>query len=363
MIQKVNDLKIPQSKDFEKTVHGKPNKLYELKNKNGMSVWITNYGGRIVGILAPDKNGVFDDVVLGFLSIDEYLEKDDFCYGALIGPFANRISGAKFSLDGKEFQLEKNAGENHLHGGLKGFHKVMWDEDKVDNNTLVLFYRLPHMSTGYPGNISVHVKYELTDNNELAIHYKAVTDQRTILNLTSHPYFNLSGEGNDDITSHILKLSADYYTVVNQDCIPNGEIAKVEGTPLDFGTFRVIGERINDKNDQLEIAGGYDHNFVINRGNATSDQLILAASVYCDKTGRKMEVYTTEPGVQFYTGNNLPGTCQGKKGKANVARSGFCLETQHFPDSPNHGHFPSVVLDPGREFRSTTVYKFGITEE
>lgn len=357
----VNDLKIPRQEDFLTQKDEKQVSLYTLQNEQGMQIFITNYGGRIVSILTPDKNGIWDDIVLGFLSVKEYIEKDNYCYGALIGPFANRIANASFDLNAHHYILEANNGTNHLHGGEKGFHKVVWDVVEHDDRHIELSYLLPHMSTGYPGNIRVNVIYTLHDNGEFQISYKATTDQKTIINLTSHPYFNLDGEGNQSILNHVLKINAENYTPMTSENVPNGDIASIEGTPFDFRSFKRVGHDIETENDQLRYGLGYDHNFVISRGNDPEDELVMAASIYSPASGRKLEVLTTEPGVQFYTGNTLDGACRGKKGKLNVSRSGFCLETQHFPDSPHHHHFPSVVLEPGKSFQSRTIYRFGLT--
>jgi aldose 1-epimerase len=324
-----------------------------------MQVLITNYGGRIVSILTPDKNGKWDDIVLGFLTAKEYIEKDNYCYGALIGPFANRIANASFDLNGKHYALEANNGTNHLHGGQKGFHKVVWDVVSHDDKHIELSYLLPHMSSGYPGNIRVNVTYTLHENHELEIAYNATTDATTIINLTSHPYFNLDGEGDPTVLNHVLKINAKNFTPMTSENVPDGEISPVEGTPFDFREFKKVGDEIETENDQLRYGLGYDHNFVINRGNAKEDELVMAASIYSPVSGRTLDVLTTEPAVQFYTGNTLDGVCLGKKGKPNVRRSGFCLETQHFPDSPHHDHFPSVVLQPGHSFKSVTIYRFG----
>ncbi len=357
----VNDLKIPSEEDFLMQKDGKQISLHRLQNDKGMQVLITNYGGRIVSVLAPDKKGVWDDIVLGFLTAEEYIEKDNYCYGALIGPFANRIANASFDLNGKHYVLEANNGTNHLHGGEKGFHKVVWDVISHDDKHIELSYFLPHMSSGYPGNIRVNVTYTLHDNHELEISYNATTDATTIINLTAHPYFNLEGEGNPSVMNHILKINAEKFTPMTRENVPDGEIAPVEGTPFDFRDYKRVGDEIDTENDQLRYGLGYDHNFVINRSDAREDDLVMAASIYSPASGRTLDVLTTEPGVQFYTGNTLDGACLGKKGQPNVSRSGFCLETQHFPDSPHHDHFPSVVLEPGRTFKSTTIYRFGST--
>lgn len=340
---------------FGQLSDGSAVELFSLTNKNGMVVKITNYGGIITSILVPDKQGNLIDVVLGFDNLEDYTKEHPY-FGAIIGRYGNRIRKGKFALDGREFTLVVNNGPNHLHGGLQGFDKVLWTaETKPDKAALSLFYISKDMEEGYPGNLEVTVEYALNNDNELSIAYKATTDKRTIVNLTNHTYFNLRGAGNGSILDHELMINASDFTPVDDTLIPTGEIRPVKNTPFDFGALKAIGSRINQETEQLKFGGGYDHNFVLNK----KDQpLELAAKVFEPDSGRKMEVYTTEPGLQFYSGNFLDGTLKGKNGSIYKFRYGFCLETQHFPDSPNQGHFPSVVLNPGETYASATTYRF-----
>jgi aldose 1-epimerase len=341
--------------NFGKTAKGEQVKLYTLTNKNGMTAKIMDYGATVVELTAPDRNGQFADVVLGFDRLEDYLKPNPY-FGVIVGRYANRIGGAKFTLDGMEYDLAKNDGENHLHGGVKGFDKVMWNSELVDTphgKSLKLTYTSPDGEEHYPGDLQVTVNYILTDDNGLRIDYEATTDKRTIVNLTNHSYFNLAGSG--DILDHVVMINADKFTPTDKGLIPTGELRDVEGTPFDFREPTAIGLRINDENDQLAFAGGYDHNWVLNKED---EKLSLAAEVYEPTTGRVLEVYTTEPGIQFYTGNFLDGSLTGKNGVVYKHRTGFCLETQHFPDSPNKPKFPSVVLSPGEKYMQTTIYKF-----
>jgi aldose 1-epimerase len=339
------------------TVDGKEVYLYTLRNKAGMEARITNYGGIVVSLLVPDKSSVPGDVVLGYDSLSSYLKATPY-FGAIVGRYGNRIGKSRFTLDGKDYGLNANDGPNTLHGGLKGFDKVVWDADGATPATqpsLSLSYLSRDGEEGYPGSLKATVVYTLTDSNELRIDYAASTDKPTVLNLTHHSYFNLAGAGSGDILSHELMLNADRFTPIDSGLITTGELKPVEGTPMDFRTPTAIGARIGVKDDQLRFGRGYDHNWVLNR---TGEGLSLAARVSEKTSGRVMEVWTTEPGVQFYTGNFLDGTAIGKGGKAYAYRTGLCLETQHFPDSPNKPTFPSTVLRPGENFASTTVYKF-----
>jgi aldose 1-epimerase len=340
-------------KSFGKTPLG-PADLYVLTNTNGMEATITNYGGIVVTLKAPDRNGRFDDVVLGFETIEGYLQDQPY-FGALIGRYGNRIGKAQFTLNGKTYKLAVNNGANALHGGLKGFDKVLWSAREIPGAALELTHTSRDGDEGYPGTLRARVVYRLTDSNELSIEYEATTDKDTVLNLTNHSYFNLAGQGNGDILKHQIKINADRFTPVDSGLIPTGELKPVAGTPLDFRQSHAIGERINSPDEQIKLGGGYDHNFVLNH---TSAGLSLAAEVYEPTSGRIMQVHTTEPGVQFYTGNFLDGKLTGKGGKKYPQRSGLCLETQHFPDSPNKPRFPSTVLKPGQVFRSTTTYRF-----
>jgi len=336
---------------FGKTNDGKNVDLFYLTNKNGTVVKITNYGGIITSIIVPDKNGKFDDIVLGFNTLNKYLKAHPY-FGAIIGRYANRISKAKFFLNGNEYKLATNNGKNHLHGGIKGFDKVLWKakEIKKENEIcLKLSYLSKDGEEGYPGNLSIIVTYSLTNNDELKIDYEAETDKATPINLTNHSYFNLKGAGKSDILSHVLTIYADKYTPVDKGLIPTGELKKVKGTPMDFLKPYAIGLRIK------EVKGGYDHNFVLNHKKGI---LSPAARVYEPETGRVIEILTTQPGIQFYSGNFLNGTIKGKNGKQYNKHYGFCLETQHFPDSPNLPNFPSTILKPGEKYSQTTIYKF-----
>jgi len=328
--------------------------LYTLKNKNGMEVKITNYGGIITAILVPDKDGKLDDIALGFNNLDDYLKPNPY-FGAIVGRYGNRIADAKFSIDNKEYQLAANNGKNSLHGGVRGFDKHIWDAKKTQTG-ISLSRVSPDMEEGFPGNLSVTVDYALSDDNTITISYQAVTDIPTICNLTNHTYFNLAGEGSGSIADHQLSINADNYNPVNQSLIPTG-ISAVKDTPFDFTIMKKIGDNINDDHLQIKNGGGYDHNWVLNDGNGQKP----AATVIEQLTGRKMEVFTTEPGVQFYTGNFLKDI-KGKSGKTYNKRSGFCLETQHFPDSPNQPDFPSTILRPGDQYVSQTSYKFSIAK-
>ena len=344
--------------NFQATHEGKTIDLFTLRNADGMVVQITNYGGKIVSILVPDKNGNMGDVNLGFETADEYIKKSG-SMGATIGRYANRIAGAQFTLDGTTYQLPKNNGENTIHGGSKNFSTRVWDARQIDDHTLRLTYHSADGEEGFPGNLEVKVVFTVIKDNALKIDYSATTDKPTIINLTNHAYFNLAGEGDGDILDHILYVNANHFTPVNEQAIPTGEIREVMGTPLDFTTPTPIGERIDADNQQLKNVKGYDHNYVINKAPG---ELGLAAHLTDPESGRIMEVFTTEPGVQIYTGNSLTGTGNhvGKGGHAYGPQSAVCLETQHFPDSPHHPDFPSTVLSPGEEYLSTTIYKFSV---
>ena len=335
---------------------GKPVALYTLKNSNGLVAQITNFGAKVVSLYTPDKNGDFDDIVTGFSSIDEYFNTSETYFGATIGRYGNRIGGAKFKINDITYNLAKNDGENALHGGEKGFYAVVWDANKINDNTLELTYLSPDMEEGYPGNLNVKLVYTLTNDNELKIEYFATTDKTTHVNLTHHSFFNLQGNESNDVKDHVLQINADSYTPVDDSLIPTGEIASVEGTPMDFRIPTPIGSRINADFEQLKIGNGYDHNWVL---NTVENGLNFAAKVVEPTSGRTLEVYTNEPGIQFYSGNFLDGTAIGKGGKAYNFRSSFCLETQHFPDSPNKPNFPSTLLEPESQYYSICVYKFG----
>lgn len=337
------------------TLAGEHADLYVLRNGNGIGARITNYGGIIVSLTAPDRHGECADVVLGFDNVDGFTGNRPY-FGAAIGRFANRIAGGRFILGNRNHTLTTNDGGNHLHGGMRGFDKVLWRARTVRRKAgvaLLLRYLSIDGEEGYPGNLEVAVAYTLTRDNALKIEYRASTDQPTPVNLTNHTYFNL-GSG-QDILDHELKLYADRFTPVDAGLIPIGEYRSVAGTPFDFRTPARIGARIGEEDDQLKLAGGYDHNFVIAKANG---RLGVAAEVYERKSGRALRVLTTEPGLQFYSGNFLDGSVVGKNRTAYARRSGFCLEAQHYPDSPNQPHFPSTILMPGETYRQTTIYQF-----
>jgi aldose 1-epimerase len=346
-----------QKKTFGKTADGTVVDLYTLTNANGLKAAIMTYGAIVVSLEVPDRNGKLDDIVLGFDSLEEYLKGHPY-FGAIVGRYGNRIGKAKFTLNGVEYQLAANNNGNHLHGGIKGFDKVVWKAEPVKKDNAVgvkLSYLSKDGEEGYPGNLAVTVIYTLTNSDELKIEYKATTDKPTPINVTHHSYFNLAGQGSGDILSHELMLNADRFTPVDEGLIPTGELRPVNGTPFDFTWPTTIGSRINLANEQLKFGLGYDHNFVLNSGGG---KLALAAKLYEPTTGRVMEVHTTEPGIQFYSGNFLDGTNIGKGGKVYKHRNGFCLETQHFPDSPNKPEFPPVTLNPGETYTHVTVHKF-----
>lgn len=350
-------LVLPKPGSFSKLLNDKQINLFTLVNDHGVRTDITNYGGRIVSLFLPDKNGIFDDVVAGYLSIDEYLQSNELYFGALVGRFANRIAGGRFAIDGKWYQLAKNNGPNHLHGGPGGLHNVVWNAKQIDKQSLQLSYLSPDKEEGFPGNLDISVLFTLTDKNELHISYRAITDRTTIVNLTGHAFFNLAGEHAGSIDNHILQLHADHYTPVNEQQIPTGRIEPVSDTPLDFRELTPIGQRIQDKHLQIHYCNGYDHNYVLNKTLGAGGPEV-AATVYDPVSRRKMDVLTTEPGIQFYSGNFLNGRDKGKQGETYKQRSFFCLEPQHFPDSPNHPEFPSTLLHPGEVYASQTVYRF-----
>jgi len=342
-----------KTEPFGQTPDGQAVDLVTMTNPSGIEARIMTYGGIIVSMKVPDRDGELGDVVLGFDKLDGYTKESPY-FGAIIGRYGNRIGAGKFTLDGVGYKLATNNGPNHLHGGLKGFDKVVWkiEETKAEGDEAIL--KLSYLSKdgeeGYPGNLKCAVTYTLTAGNEVKMHYEATTDKATVLNLTNHSYWNLAGQGTGDILGHELMLNADRYTPVDEGLIPTGELKSVKDSPMDFTESKAIGSRIKD----VDI-GGYDHNFVL---NGETGQMKLCAKVYEPKSGRVMEIRTTEPGVQFYTGNFLDGTLTGKGGKVYQKHYAFCLETQHFPDSPNKPDFPSVVLKPGERYDITTVHKF-----
>ena len=355
----LNKPMLPKAVDFDTLIDGERVNLYFLKNSQGLEAAITNYGGKVVSLLVPDKNGKVADVVLGFSNIKDYLSPGAPYFGALIGRYGNRIANGSCTLNGDKLQLTVNNGVNHLHGGTKGFNAVVWKANRVDGQTLELSYLSKDGEQGYPGNLEVKVVYALTDSNELRITYEATTDKPTYVNLTHHSFFNLQGEGNGNIGSHRMLINADAFTPVGEGLIPTGQILPVAGTAFDFRNGKAIENDLYLNDEQLSFGKGYDHNFVLNQPSAPSTKsLHFAARVEEPLSGRVMEVWTNEPGLQFYGGNFLNGNSIGKSGKPYLYRSAFCLETQHFPDSPNHPEFPSTLLNPAEVYRSTCIYKF-----
>jgi aldose 1-epimerase len=336
---------------------GRPVNLYTLTNSHGLEFRAMNYGGIIVSLRVPDRKGQLADIVLGHEAFEGYVPNPPF-FGAIVGRYANRIANGTFSLDGKKYTLPKNDGPNTLHGGIKGFDKAVWDAEEVKGKSAVAFtYTSKDGEEGFPGNLKVKVTYTLNDDNELLVDYEATTDKATVLNLSQHSYFNLAGEGSGDILNQELQLNASRFTPVDSTLIPTGELRPVKGTPFDFTTSTKIGARIDDTYEQLVLGKGYDHNFILDR-KAGDGSLVLAARAYDPGSGRVLEVSTTQPAVQFYTGNFLDGTITGKHGHVYKRRNAFCLETQHYPDSPNHPDFPSTTLRPGETFHTQTVFKF-----
>jgi len=360
--KKIADLPgMVKQENFQTTYKGLKTDLFTIKNANGAVMQVTNYGAKIVTLFIPDKGGNFGDIVFGYENIQEYLKGDKY-FGALVGRYANRIAAGKFTLDGVEYQLPKNeGGKNMLHGGNSGFNDAVWMGEITktpEGEAVKLTLHSPDGDQGFPGNLHVIVYYTLTDKNELIVDYSAVTDKPTLINLSQHSYFNLSGHASGPVLNHELVINADNFTPADQNLIPTGEIRPVEGTALDFRTPHLIGDRIANSEEQLILGLGYDHNFILNKERA--GELTFAASAYDILSGRFMEVYTTHPAIQFYTGNFLDGSAVGKGGKAYVYRSGFCLETQYYPDSPNHPNFPSTVLRPGEEYKHRTVFRFSV---
>ncbi len=345
-----------QKSDFGKTADGTSVALYTLTNAKGMEAKIITWGGTVVSLKTPDRKGAMSDIVLGYDNLAGYAKGGAF-FGALVGRYANRLAKGQFPIDGKTYTVPKNNGENALHGGIRGFDKRVWTAKELPGGALELTYVSKDGEEGYPGTLTATVTYTLTDDNRLRIHYAAVTDKPTVVNLTNHSYFNLKGDG--DILGHLVTLNADRYTPVDAGLIPTGELRPVEGTPFDFRKARTPGERIGQADEQLKLGKGYDHNWVLNRVGAAAGTLSLAAKVEENGvSGRVMEIYTDQPGVQFYTGNFLDGTEKGKGGKVYNLHAGFCFETQHFPDSPNHPAFPSTLLKPGEKYDTTTEFRF-----
>ena len=343
--------------NFKTTIDGKSVDLYNLKNSSGVVVQITNYGGKIVSIIVPDRNGNFDDIVTGYENIEGYINGDN-SFGATIGRYGNRIANGKFELEGTEYTLAQNNGKNHLHGGLKNFSNTVWEviDEESNQQKLALHYLSKDGEEGYPGNLDVRVVFTLSEKNELIIDYYATTDKSTVVNLTNHSYFNLAGGNFNPIYNHELQISAEQFIPGSEDLIPLGELWDVANTPMDFNEFTPIGERINEDYEQLKNGRGYDHNYVLDNEDG---ELIKYAEVFEPKTGRLMECWTTEPGVQFYTASHFNGSQVGKNGIKYNRHSAFCLETQHYPDSPNQPQFPSTVLTPDEIYKTTSIYKFG----
>jgi len=347
---------LPSKESFHQTMDGKQVDLYILKNKNNREAMVTNYGGRLVSLLVPDKNNKMTDVVLGFDSVQQYRSSSEAYFGATIGRFGNRIAKGKFTLDGKTYSLFTNNGPNTLHGGKKGFQDVVWEVAQSNDSSIQLSYLSKDGEENFPGNLTAKVTYTLQDDNTLKIDYQASTDKKTIINLTNHAFFNLNGQGSGSILNHVLQINADKYTPADSTLIATGKIDPVANTPYDFTKPTAIGARINDVNQQLKNGNGYDINYVLAMN--VSKDLRHAATVVGDQSGIKMDVYTMEPGLQFYTGNFMRGKNTMKGGSKDEFRSAFCLETQHFPDAPNKPNFPSTVLKPGTVYKSTTLYRF-----
>ncbi|MGQ8336722.1 aldose epimerase family protein [Sunxiuqinia sp. A32] len=350
--------------DFESTVNGKETTLFTLENANGMIVTLTNYGAKIVSVIVPDKDGNMADVTQGFKSIEEY-KTLDAGQGAVVGPYANRIGNAQFELNGEVYHLEVNNHKANLHSGKNSFYRQVYDAKQIDTEdgqAVEMTLLSADGASGFPGNKEVKVTYTLTNNNELKIDYQATTDKACPFNLTNHVYFNLKGEGNGNILDHIVVIDADSTTeVVNNELIPTGKIVSIKGTDMDFTSPHAVGERIESEMPAIAVAGGYDHNYILNK-DQEAGELTFCASVYEPVSGRYLEVFTTEPAVQFYTGNFLNGSLTGRSGKKYEHRYGLCLETQHYPDSPNHPNFPNTVLEPGDTLKSTTIFKFSVKD-
>jgi aldose 1-epimerase len=346
---------LPQPELFQDTINGKATDLFILKNQTGMQVAITNYGGRIVSLIVPDKNNNPVDVIVGCGSLKDFQSSTESYFGALIGRVGNRIANGKFSVDDNEYKLATNNGANTLHGGINGYHKVVWDAIQQNDSTLELKYLSKDGEEGFPGNLEIIMVYSISSNNDIILNYKATTDKKTPVNLTNHAFFNLNGSGS--ITNHVLQINAQKYLPVDAGLIPLGNLESVEGTPFDFRLPTNIGQRLDTTiYEQLKPGKGYDHNFILS--TQKSDSLLHAASITGDISGITMEVYTQEPGLQFYSGNFMQGKNMLKYGFRDEFRNAFCLETQHYPDSPNQPAFPSIILNPGELYQTTSVYRF-----
>jgi aldose 1-epimerase len=352
------NINLPSREAFQDTIDDKPTDMFVLKNRNNMQAAFTNYGARLIGLWVPGKDGKMVDVVVGFGSIRDYVESTEAYYGAAIGRYANRIAKGKFSLDGKEYALDINLPPNTLHGGKKGFHYVVWNALQLNEQSVAFTCISKDGEEGFPGKLTVKLVYTLTDDNELKIEYEATTDKKTVVSLTTHPFFNLNGEGSGTVNNHVLQIYADRYTPVDSTMIPTGKIEPVAGTPFDFTQPMAIGARLDQENTQLQYGHGYDHNFVLN--DHSGNGLNHAATISGDLSGITMDVFTTEPGLQFYGGNFMQAKNTFKSGSRDEARTAFCHETQHFPDSPNQPSFPSTTLDAGQLYSSLTLYRFSV---
>ena len=356
MTDSTTQASLPAAKGFEQTIDGKQTHYYILKNKNGVQASFTNYGAHLVGVLVPDKAGKLTDVVIGFDDIEGYKTAMSAYYGATIGRYGNRIAKGHFVLDGRRYDLFINNKPNSLHGGQNGFNDEVWDTKQVSDSTITFTYLSKDGEEGYPGNLDCKVTFELTNDNAIKISYEATTDKKTIVNLTNHSYFNLNGAGSGTILDHVVQLDASNYTPIDSTSIPTGKIEPVAGTPFDFTKAATIGSRINDHNEQLKNGTGYDHNYVLNK----HDLKIPVATVTGDKSGIEMQVFTTEPGLQFYSGNFMKGSNAIHGGAKDEKRTAFAMETQHYPDSPNKSQFPSTELKPGETYQTVTIYKFSV---
>ena len=351
-------VKVPDANAFRDTINNQSTDLYVLQNSKGMKAAITSYGGRLVSLLVPDKNGKLTDVVVGFKSVKDYVNSTEPYFGATIGRYGNRIAKGKFTLDGKQYSLFTNNGPNTLHGGKNGYQAAVWNAKQVNDSTLELTYLSKDGEEGFPGNLDVKVTYHLTNDNELKLDYEAKTDKKTVVNLTNHAFFNLNGEGSGTINNHILQINGKEYTPVDSTLIPTGKLEPVAGTPFDFTNPKAIGANVDADNEQLKNGKGYDHNFVLS-GNGMKH----AATVTGDQSGIIMDVYSEEPGLQFYGGNFMQSKNTFKNGVKDDFRTAFCLETQHFPDSPNQPGFPGTVLNPGEVYKTSSTYKFSTTNK
>jgi aldose 1-epimerase len=349
--------RLPQKENFITTLDGKKIALYYLKNKNNLQAALTNYGARVVSFLVPDRNENLTDINAGFDSIEKYISAQDQCYGALVGRYAGRIAGGKFSIDDVKYQLTVNNGNNAIHGGNTGFQTRVWDAEQINNQSVKFTYVSADGEEGYPGTFTIKAIYTVTDDDELKMEFEYSSDKKTIANIINHNFYNLNGEGAGDINNHLLKINTDKFNTINEDCIPT-HIASVENTPFDFINFHTIGERINTNDVQIKNGMGYDHTYALDKGVSSKPE--LAATAIGDMSGITMEVYTTEPGVHFYTGNSMQGLHTFKSGVKDDCRTAFCLETQHYPNSPNNPQAPSTIKEAGKKYSSITIHKFFI---